>query len=450
MMSPTNRRIFLRSLGLGAGALVLSSVIEPKRARAAAGPARSYVFAYFSGGWDCLLGLDPRDPNVFTDARIGETKIQLAWDMLPAAYSQTIIQPAGSNIDFGPVMGGIAPHFQRICVVRGMNMNTVSHDVGRLYMVTGKQPRGMQPAVSSVPTQIVAQQGDHSAMPNLTGGIETFNLGLPSFASGITVNSTQDLISALTDGPQAPSTKARMRLTDYRARANACDPESRNKDGFLTLIQDSQTKARSLVQGQLSNKFQFLSRTDSEMMAIAARYGIRTLNSSEAETAMAFQALKYDMAQCVSIQVTNQLDTHDARWATEQPDQQQAGWNALGTLVGDLAATDDTERGGKLIDHTTIIAFSEFGRTPMLNVRDGRDHSLTSSCMLIGAGVPGNKVVGKSSDVNMVPMQVDPMTGRPSAGGTFVTPELVTASLMESAGYDTTVLRVHGMPALMA
>src|SRR5205823_5951750 len=147
-----------------------------------------------------------------------------------------------------------------------------------------------------------------------------------------------------------------------------------------------------------------------------------------AQTAMAYQALKYGMAQCVSVQITDQLDTHDARWATEQPLQQSAGWTALGLLVSDLESTDDPVRGGKLIDHTTIIAFSEFGRTPLLNVRDGRDHSLTSSCMLLGAGVPGNKVVGKSSDVNMVPMQIDPMSGQPMDGGTFITPELVTAS----------------------
>jgi uncharacterized protein (DUF1501 family) len=450
MMSPSNRRVFLRSLGIGAGAFAFTSALEPKRARAAVGPERSYVFAYFSGGWDTLMGLDPRDPNVFTDANVGQTKIQLAWDMMPMQYPRTIIQPSGSNIDFGPVMDGIAPHFQRICVVRGMNMNTVSHDVGRTYMVTGKQPRGSQPAVSSVPTQIVAQQGDHSAMPNLTAAVETFNLGLPSFASGVTVESVADLITALSDGPQAPGASARMRLDAFRATEKYCDPESLNRSGFLSLIVDGQTKARSLVSGGLSSKFQFLNKTDPEMTAIAQRYGIKALTSAQAQAAMAYQALRYGMAQCVSIQATDQLDTHDGRWAVEQPLQQKQGWDALGLLVSDLESTDDPVRGGKLIDHTTIIAFSEFGRTPMLNVRDGRDHSLTASCMLIGAGIPGNKVVGKSSDVNMLPLPVNAMTGAQDDSGIFITPELVTASIMQSAGYDTTALRVNGMPALMA
>jgi uncharacterized protein (DUF1501 family) len=450
MMSPSNRRVFLRSLGIGAGAFAFSSALKPKRACAASVPERSYVFAYFSGGWDTLMGLDPRDPNVFTDAKIGDTKIQLAWDMMPMQYPRTIIQPAGSNINFGPVMDGIAQHFQRICVVRGINMNTVSHDVGRMYMVTGKQPRGQQPAVSSVPTQIVAQQGDHTSMPNLVAAVETFNLGLPSFASGVTVESVADLITALTDGPQAPKSAARMRLDAFRASSKDCDPESLNRTGFLSLLVDGQTKARALVQGGLSGKFQFLSKTDPEMFAIAGRYGIKTLTSAQAQSAMAFQALKYGMAQCVSIQATDQLDTHDGRWATEQPLQQKQGWDALGLLVSDLESTDDPVRGGKLIDHTTIIAFSEFGRTALLNVRDGRDHSLTSSCMLIGAGIPTNKVVGQSSDVNMLPMAVNPMTGQPDASGSYITPEVVTASIMQSAGYDTTALRVNGMPALMA
>src|SRR5258706_14399532 len=118
-----SRRIFLKSLGMGAGAFVLTSALAPKLARAA-NTDRSFVFCYFRGAWDSLMGLDPRDPNVFTDARIGQTGIELGWDQIPNTYGRTIIQPAGSNISFGPVMGGIAEHFDKMCVVRGITMDT--------------------------------------------------------------------------------------------------------------------------------------------------------------------------------------------------------------------------------------------------------------------------------------------------------------------------------------
>lgn len=449
MLRETNRRVFLRSLGIGAGAFLLSSGLSPRLARAA-NDDRTFIFCYFRGGWDTLLSLDPRDPSVFTDQRIGETRIELAWDRIPAAYSRTILQPPGSNITFGPVMGGIAGHFDKMCVVRGMNMETVAHEVGRLYFVTGMQPRGTQPAGSAVPTRIVAQQGDHTALPNLVSRVDTYNQGLPTFASGLTVSSVSDLITTLTDGPRAPAPQIRAQLDAYRARATDCDPSRIGEGGLLALVRSSQTKARALVEGGLSSKFRFTNASDPEMAMIASRYSITTLQSAQAQAAMAYQAVKYGMAQCVTIELAGNLDTHDASWATDHPDDLAAGFTALGTLVADLSTTEDPVRGGKLLDHTTILAFSEFGRTAMLNGRDGRDHSLTSSCLLIGAGVPKNKVVGASSDIDMVPMSVDPATGAPAEGGTFLTPTLVVASIMESAGYDTRSLRAVGLPCLMS
>lgn len=449
MLLAGNRRVFLKSLGIGAGAFVLSSLTAPKRARAE-GAGRSFVFCYFRGGWDILMGLDPRDPNVFTDARKMETRIELGWDRLPAIYPRTLIQPSGSNIEFGPAMGGIAEHFSKMCIVRGMTMDTVAHEIGRLYFQTGMAPRGAQPAGSATATRIVAQQGDHSPLPNLTARVETFNQGLPTFATGQQVNSVQDLIQLLNDGPKAPAGRIRARLDEYRARVNRCDPAGLDRQGFLGLLQQSQIKARAVVEGRLSDKFQFLANNNPEMTGLKTRYRIAQLASPEAQAAMAYQALKYGMAQCVSIELANGCDTHDTSWTTRQPQQQSAGFSALGALVSDLQSTDDPVRGGKLLDHTTILGFSEFGRTALINQRGGRDHSLTASCLLIGAGVPGNKVVGKSSDVGHVPMAVNPRTGAPEDGGTFLTPTLVTASIMDSAGYDTTALRTRGLPCLMA
>jgi hypothetical protein len=152
------RRTFLKSLGVGAGAFMLHSMLRPRSARAAVD--RSFVFCYFRGGWDTLLSLDPRDPNVFTEARRNQTLIELGWDQIPANYPKTIQQPAGSNITFGPVMGGIMQHYDKMLVVRGMSMETVAHEVGRKYFITGLPPRGTQAAGSAVPTRLVSQQGD--------------------------------------------------------------------------------------------------------------------------------------------------------------------------------------------------------------------------------------------------------------------------------------------------
>lgn len=66
-------------------------------------------------------------------------------------------------------------------------------------------------------------------------------------------------------------------------------------------------------------------------------------------------------------------------------------------LIADLS-----ERG--LLDETLIIAMGEFGRTPKLNVRGGRDHwPRVFSVVLAGGGVPGGQVIGSSDRVGESP-----------------------------------------------
>jgi uncharacterized protein (DUF1501 family) len=282
---------------------------------------------------------------------------------------------------------------------------------------------------------------------------ETYNEGEPSFASGLSVNGAEDLLLTLQDGSKAPQGAIRTRLDEYRARAKDCDPAALNKAGIFSLIRETQAKARGLVTSGIANLFNFNNQGNAEIADLRMRYGITNnfnANDSAAQAALAYQAIRHNIAQCVSIEIANGLDSHDDSWEDNHPDTLANGFTALGQLVTDLSTTDDEIRGGKLLDHTTIVAFSEFGRTALLNTRDGRDHSLTSAAMLIGAGVPKNKVIGASSDVGMNPLPINAQTGAVEEGGVTINPNNLMASIMESAGYDTDKLRTDGIPALMA
>ena len=51
------------------------------------------------------------------------------------------------------------------------------------------------------------------------------------------------------------------------------------------------------------------------------------------------------------------------------------------------------ERG--TLDNTLVVCLGEFGRTPKINTRKGRDHwSFAMSVMMGGAGVPAGQIVG--------------------------------------------------------
>ncbi len=70
---------------------------------------------------------------------------------------------------------------------------------------------------------------------------------------------------------------------------------------------------------------------------------------------------------------------------------------AYSTLLEDLA-----ERG--LLDTTLVVAMGEFGRTPLLNPRGGRDHwPGVWSILFAGGGVRGGQVVGSSDRTGSEP-----------------------------------------------
>jgi uncharacterized protein (DUF1501 family) len=61
---------------------------------------------------------------------------------------------------------------------------------------------------------------------------------------------------------------------------------------------------------------------------------------------------------------------------------------------GLAALITDLDERGSLAD-TLVVCLGEFGRTPKVNDRGGRDHwSFAMSVLMAGAGVPGGQVVG--------------------------------------------------------
>ncbi|MGH7224594.1 MAG: DUF1501 domain-containing protein, partial [Gemmataceae bacterium] len=95
---------------------------------------------------------------------------------------------------------------------------------------------------------------------------------------------------------------------------------------------------------------------------------------------------------------------------------------AYSALLDDLA-----ERG--LLENTLVVAMGEFGRTPLLNARGGRDHwPGVWSILFAGGGVRGGQVVGSSDRTASEPRD------RP------VTPAEVAATIYHALGIDCRTL----------
>ena len=91
---------------------------------------------------------------------------------------------------------------------------------------------------------------------------------------------------------------------------------------------------------------------------------------------------------------------------------------ALSSLLTDLE-----DRG--LLQETIVAVLSEFGRSPRMNSRAGRDHwGHVFSIALAGGGIQGGQVLGRSDD----------QAGYPEEG--LVAPEDITATLFHCLGFD--------------
>ena len=118
-------------------------------------------------------------------------------------------------------------------------------------------------------------------------------------------------------------------------------------------------------------------------------------------------------------------------------------------MIDDLAERPYDDHSSWL-DHTIIVGFSEFSRTPLLNLNGGRDHHITNSCFLAGGSVKGGQIIGASSDVGMEATTVDTVSGQVSPDGTILRPEHVLRTLFDEVGIgDGPDLRVRGIDALL-
>jgi uncharacterized protein (DUF1501 family) len=99
---------------------------------------------------------------------------------------------------------------------------------------------------------------------------------------------------------------------------------------------------------------------------------------------------------------------------------------AFAALVADLRERD-------LLGKTCVWWAGEFGRTPVINATQGRDHWPKAFCsVLAGGGVPGGQAVGRTDD-----------DGREVVEGA-VTPPEVLATILTLAGVDLAAYETTG------
>ncbi|MFN3197133.1 MAG: DUF1501 domain-containing protein [Bradymonadia bacterium] len=450
-----NRREFLLRSGLTAGAFSLGGALMPRVARAAEVKDRYFVFCYFEGGWDALISLDPRNPAEFNDGNMLETGIQPGYDRLPGQFSRQNINAGPFTL--GPCCGELPQIADKFSVIRGINMATLTHEVGRRYFITGKEPAGLNAQGSSIATlaasQIAGGETPDRPVPHLAHRVESYNIDQPAFATAMPVAAVGHMQYILQDTLGIPTgirPNVRGALGAYWSKRRDCAP---GRGASATAIADAyrsnRARARDVVTTALYSQFQF---DAPELAGVREHYGINAglLETPRGRAALASQALRSGLSRVVSVVLADGLDTHDGNWANEQSTRLSEGFTALARLITDLDQTEAPGGGGSLLSKTTIVAFSEFNRTPRLNERNGRDHHLGNCAVVAGGGIQPGKVIGASSDLAMGPLHIDLASGQADESGVSLSPTHVMATALQSGGLDASDLRIDGIPGLLA
>jgi len=451
-MTRFNRRRFLGSTVLGGLGLGLGLRSFPVALASGDKADRYFIFCYFGGGWDPMLGLDPRDPAVFTNNVVGDTRIHTGYELLQDNDEEFGPDPrvqVAEDVFFGPYIGDLADHWADLAVVRGMSMETLGHGGGRQRFITGKLPSGSSVRGSSATTHLAALLGTDNDIPNLSVNVESYNLDQPAFASALRVGSVPDLLATLRPEGTDLDEEAKRQISQLLADAASCPDAQRSK--LLREAEAARAGVDELLHAGLDAQFDF--GADSASMAnLRTHYGFEGdntgLRSAEAQGALAVTAITSGISRCATVRVANGLDTHGSNWATDQGPRQRRGFNVIARMIEDLKNREYGQTGESWFEHTTVVGFSEFSRTSRINAQGGRDHALTNACVLAGGNIVGGQIIGRSSDVGLAPFPTSLTTGQPDEAGELIHPEHIHRALLADAGVTEDVMDVRVDPLM--
>jgi hypothetical protein len=359
------RREFLAGLAGGAGALGFGALVNPAVATQVKAAERRVLVVYLNGGLSQLE----------------------SWDPKPGASNGGPFRAIPTSVP-GVHISELLPHtagqMHRLALVRGINTRENSHGKGRTIMLTGRpEERGqLYPHMGAIVARQCNPSGSplpghlHVAPSDYRGRTENDAAFLgPRYASVVLADGQPPANLARPAGMTEPADKLRQEL---RAKIDG-HFQARRRSAETDVYTQSFDQARQLA--ERSEVFDL----GKETPAVADRYGRHEFGRH----CLLARRLLERGATFVKLTHSN-YDTHHENFDFHI---EQLGEfdRSFATLIDDLH-----QRG--LLASTLVVVMSEFGRTPIINVRDGRDHWGTAwSVCLGGCGIQGGAVVGKTN-----------------------------------------------------
>ncbi|MFO1094909.1 MAG: DUF1501 domain-containing protein [Planctomycetaceae bacterium] len=406
-----HRRDFLRDSGLGFGALALGSLLsaEARAASAAANPlaarpahlpgtAKSVIFLFMQGGPSQLETFDPKPVLTRFDGQLLPESLR-NYDLaqINTADSKVMapIFPFQKCGESGQEISGIFPylsqHADKLAIIRSMHHELFIHGSAMTMMHSGTQLLG-HPSIGAWVVYGLGCESDnlpaYIAMTDsvFRNGSSMYSSGyLPAVFQGTDMRTEGAPIQNLSR-PDAISPAHQRRLLDQINRWNGAHRDARPGDSRLDarianyeLAFRMQSAAPELIDlSQETAETQRLYGIDREP---SARFGKMCLMGRR----MVERGVRY-------VQLINgDWDAHGDCKGNHESQGQKVDQPIAGLI------TDLEQRG--LLENTLLVWVGEFGRTPIRQGSNGRDHHPYGfSAWMAGGGIVGGKTIGATDD----------------------------------------------------
>ena len=362
-----SRRQLLKWTVRGGAALSFSQVLGVSTLFAGStAKAKSCIVLWMAGGPSQIDTFDPK-PGTSTG---GEFK----------AISTSV-----AGIQVSEHLPQVAKEMKDLAVIRSMTSKEGNHDRARYYVHTGYSPAGVtqHPSFGSVVAkELIAKSQSLPAYVSING---------PAAGAGLLgVNFAPFIIRDAEKPPENLTYSNRVTKDRFEDRMQLLDAVNAN---FRSNHSQAEIEKKEAVYQRAIDLMNSPSLAafdvEKEPAAIRDRYG-RT------KTGAAFlmaRRLVENGVRFVEVEMSG-WDTHNDNFKETQALMKELD-PAYASLIRDLR-----ERG--LLESTLVVWMGEFGRTPKINAKAGRDHWPQNWCaVLAGGGIRGGQAIGATDQNGM-------------------------------------------------
>lgn len=406
LCSGVTRRDALRVGVLGgaglAGGLALPDFLRmAQAAEVASSPVKAAIFVSLGGGPSHIDSFDPK-PGAPDNIR-GEFK------PIPTNVS---------GIEISEHLPKLAQQMDKFVILRGVTHTLAAHELGTQYVNTGNRPLASLefPGFGAVVTKefggSAADLPPFVAVPSTPQKAGYLGVKYAPMNTGNTPKAGQPYtVRGMSLGGGLTVTDVEKRR-DLLASLDTAFAGYEKKDSLLEGLDQFGQQAHSIITSKTAREAFDVSK---ESPAFAQPFG----DSGFGQSCLLATRLVEAGVRFVSVSLGG-WDTHQDNFNKLKTKQLPELDTGLAALFAGLA-----QKG--LLESTAVMVTGEFGRTPKINPRTGRDHYPRAMFMLMAGGrIAGGRVLG-ASDANAMGPE-----------GKGYSPDQVAASFYKNLGIDTT------------